>query len=118
MLELKETEHSYYCEPYEVGCNTTYYDSWDEFELSDGKNDFDYNLLFRYDIEKKTDEDGNEIEGEYKLQLHFALQRHGMKMWHAIIGNITKDDLPSIESYLKDRYDHLKGLWTEIEDAK
>lgn len=118
MLELKETEHSYYCEPYEVGCNTTYYDTWDEFENGDGHNDFDYNLLVRYDIEKKTDEDGNEVEGEFKLQLHFVLQRHGMKLWHAIIENITEDDLLNIESYLKERYDHLKGLWQEIEDAK
>lgn len=115
MLELKETDHSYYCEAYEVGCNTTYYATWDEFENGDGKNDFDYNLLVRYDINKKTDEDGEEIEGEYILQLHFVLQRHGEKLWHAIVENITEEDLPQINSYLKDRYDFLKELWKEIE---
>ena len=90
MLELKETDHSYYCEAYEDGCNTTYYYSWDEFESTDGKNDFDYNLLFRYDIEKKTDEDGNEIEGEYILQLHFALHKDTVWKWGTLLSKTSQ----------------------------
>lgn len=107
MLELKETDHSYYCECWE-GDRTTEYESWDEFLATDGKNDWDMNLLFRYDID--TDE-----EGHLRLQLHHALQRHGVQLWHAVIHNIEQDDMPSINQYLKDRYEFLKELWKEIE---
>lgn len=106
-MNLQKTEHPYYCEAYECGCNTTEYSSWLDFK-NDGDADMDYNLLFRFDIKKNDD--------EYFLELHHALQRHGYKLWHAVIHNIKEEDMPSIEKYLKTHFNYLLRHWTEVKE--
>lgn len=108
MLKLEETKHSYYCEVYEIE-GTDEYDSWEDFK-KDGLNyDLDYNLLFRYDLLRDDD------TGEYYLQLHHALQRHGCSQWHCVIHNIKKEDLKEINKHLRRAWDHLKPMWIEID---
>lgn len=107
-MELKETNHSYYCECYEGDCSEEY-ENWQSFKNDGGLDvDLDYNLLFRFDI---VEEENN----EYILQLHYAKQRHGQELWHDIIHNIQKEDMPEIEKYLKKVKKHLISHWKEID---
>lgn len=115
MLTLKETNHSYYCECFESP-RLTEYESWKDFTEEEGiRYDFDLNLLFRFDLKKQYDENGEDTEG-YELRLHHALQRHGYDQWHAIIHNIKQEDLKEINEFLKDAKYHLMSMWEEIEE--
>ena len=111
------TDHDYYCEVWE-GRRTSEYENWEEFKLLEGLDyDLDYNLLFRYDLVHGYDEEGKETD-EMILQLHHALQRHGYEQWHAVIHNITDDDLEEINNHLIKAWEHLKKQWIEIESIK
>ena len=116
-LELKNTEHSYYCSDnnYYVDGAENHgrwdYDTWEEFKkdwLADGSFDDDYNLLFRFDILESE-----EIHGKFGLFLFFILQRKGIfrPVW---IRSITKDNLVEIEIFLSHRWHYLKSQWQEF----
>jgi hypothetical protein len=110
-VELKESNHSYYCECYESP-RMTKYESWNEFKENEKGYDLDYNLPFRFDIKQ------NEDTKEYYLELHHALQRHGCDQWHAVINNLREEDMAEIEEYLKECKKHLLDLWKEIENKE
>lgn len=112
-MELEQTEHSYYCECWESS-RTTEYESWSDFKKEGLDYDFDYNLLFRFDIDFHDDPE-DEYVGTYTLKLHHALQRHGYEQWHAVIHNIKEKDLIEIEEHLKKAKKHLMEMWKEIE---
>lgn len=111
MLKLEESKHSYYCECWE-GSGVSCYNSWKDF-VEDGEYDMDYNLLFRFDIKPEYDEDGEET-GDFLLELHHALQRHGTSQWHVVIHNIQEEDLKEIEQFLRKAKEHLFSMWNEI----
>lgn len=116
MLKLQATHHSYYCECWETE-RTTEYESWDDFKNEEcGLDyDFDYNLLFRFDINFHDDPE-DEYVGTYTLKLHHVLQRHGREQWHVVIHNIKEKDIPEIEKHLKNAKKHLLKMWEEIEE--
>lgn len=116
-LELKNTEHSYYCSDnnYYVGGAENFgrcdYDTWEDFKeewLVDGSLDDDYNHLFRFDILESE-----ETPGRFELFLFFILQRKGIfrPVW---IRSITKDNLAEIETFLSQRWQYLKSQWREF----
>ncbi len=121
-MDLKETNHSYYCSEsnYYINGYSNYgrseYDTWDDFEvdwcLCDGRLDDDYNHVFRFDITKKLGED-DEPTGEFQLWLFFILQRKGIyrPVW---IKNIKQEDMPDIEQFLRLRWEYLKNQWSEF----
>lgn len=114
MLKLQKTDHSYYCECWETR-RTTEYKSWKHFKEDEGLDyDFDYNLLFRFDLDFHDDPE-DEYCGTYTLKLHHALQRHGIDQWHAVIHNIKEEDIKEIEEHLKKAKKHLMKMWEEIE---
>lgn len=117
-LELKETNHSYYCSEsnYYVGGRENYgrcdYDSWADFKqewLDPGDLiDDDYNHIFRFDITKSE-----ETPGGFDLWLFFILQRKGIyrPVW---VKNITQEDIPEIKNFLEDRWEYMKNQWKEF----
>ena len=114
-MELKQTKHSYYCECWETK-RTSEYESLEEFKEQEGFNyDFDYNLLFRFDIDFHDDKEDKRY-GTYTLKLHHALQRHGHEQWHAVIHNIKKEDMSEIEEHLKKAKQHLFEMWKDLDN--
>lgn len=127
-MELKGTNHSYYCSETNyyvdgrVGHNhgRCEYNSWNDFKdewlvTIDGKQqlDDDYNHVFRFDIVEKRDMETDEPIGKYELWLFFILQRKGIYR-PVQIKEIAKEDMPDIEKFLKDRWDYLKNQWNEF----
>lgn len=113
-MDLEETHHSYYCECWESN-RTTEYSNWKEFKVKEGLDyNFDYNLLFRFDIEYHEDPEDKYCD-TYTLKLHHVLQRHGIEQWHAVIHNITEEDMLEIEKHLQKAKQHLSEMWKEIE---
>lgn len=131
-MELHATDHEYYCSDtnYYVGNRNgenyglCEYDSWQEFcenwmpwNKSDGTDpeiDWDYNLLFRFDINQKEDDEGNKLD-EYFLNLFFILQRKGI-FRPVIVHSIKKEDMPYIEKTLKSAWNYLSDLWKEFHE--
>lgn len=124
MLKLKETNHSYYCSDsnyYVSGYDNfglSEFESWEDFKQDwlDGghKLDDDLNHLFRYDICKQEDEEGEPVDG-FVLKLYFILQRKGIFM-PVHVKNIEEKDMPEIESFLKQRWEYMKSQWAEVND--
>ncbi|MCI8655457.1 MAG: hypothetical protein HFJ48_06300 [Clostridia bacterium] len=112
MLKLQQTNHDYYCECWETE-RTSEHKNWKTFKEEELDYDFDYNLLFRFDIDFHDDKE-DEFYGTYTLKLHHALQRHGRELWHAVIHNITEEDMTEIDEHLKKAKEHLLKMWEEI----
>src|SRR5665647_2646 len=105
-MELKETDHNYYCSEsnyYKNGC-LCQYDTWDDFRSAwlenDNTIDCDYNLCFRYDINQGRDEETDELLPEYSLWLFFMQQRKGAFI-PVVVTKIEEKDIPEIEQFLK-----------------
>jgi len=114
MLKLQETKHSYYCDHFdeEVFESLQHFkDDWAGENLMDVDND--YNLVFRYDINKSYDYETDEELGTYELSMNYMLQRKG-KHVKVVIRNITDEDLKEINPYLKRNFEYLMGLWSEF----
>lgn len=114
MLTLKETNHQYYCDHYDEETYSSFQEfkeAWVGGELSTIDND--YNLVFRYDLEKMLDDDTSQWTGGYELRMNYMLQRKG-KHVKVIIQNITEEDLKEINPYLKQNYEYLQGIWCEF----
>lgn len=113
-MKLEQTQHSYYCECWESQ-RTSEYGSWKEFKEQEGVDyNFDYNLLFRFDLDFHDDKE-SKCYGTYTLKIHHALQRHGREQWHAVIYNIKEEDMVEIEEYLRKAKKYLMEMWKEIE---
>ena len=121
-MELKETNHSYYCSDsnyYVDGAGDHNwgrcdYDSWEAFKenwlFNDGTIDDDYNHVFRFDI-KKDD------SGRLSLWLYFILQRKGIfrPVW---IKNIYERNMEEITDFLEARYQYIKNQWVEFSECE
>lgn len=121
-MELKETNHRYHCSEsnYYVNGYSNFgrcdYNTWKEFKdewlLKDGSLDDDYNHCFRFDIIEHEDDSG-EPTGIFELWLFFILQRKGnyRPVW---IKNIAEEDMTEIQEFLEQRWEYLKGQWSEF----
>jgi hypothetical protein len=111
-LELKDYEHSYYCSGnnYYSRDPEQSYNNWNEFiavwdKPEDWtKDDIDYNLIFRWDIQQ------NEESKEFYLELFFMKQRKGI-FAPILIRNLKEDDLDSIQLLLEKHWEYLNHLW-------
>lgn len=118
MLELKATDHHYYCNDsnyYKNGVQCIYSD-WQEFkdEWEPEKLDIDYNHIFRFDIKQAEDDEGNPID-RHELYLYFMLQRKGsfVPVW---IKKITQEDMAEIDAFLKMYWEYMKHQWKEFRE--
>lgn len=116
-LELKSTNHSYYCSDtnYYVGGRENYgrndFDTWASFKnewICGDELDDDLNHLFRFDIYENTENPGN-----FCLYLFFLLQRKGIYR-PVYIEHITSEDMPEIEAFLRDRWAYMQHQWKEF----
>jgi hypothetical protein len=115
-MTLKELaiKHSYYCHPsnyYNNNCSH-YFDTWDKFFEEWADADKDMNLVFRWDILEKEDEN-EKGTGTYEMQVFIMGQRKGLYQ-SCTIHTVTEADVPAIVNYLKGYKDHLMAMWEPI----
>jgi hypothetical protein len=110
-MTLKELAiaHDYYCsdQNWNDASAMETYKTWNGFMADNEDMDIDLNLVFRFDVKLKNDE--NETEG-YFMQLSVMQQRRG-KYVPIIIETVTEEDVPSIVSYLSGHFEKMKQLW-------
>lgn len=121
-MELKDlaVEHPYYCnlsnyhsvEPYGQ------YETLSDFLEAFKNTDMDYNLLFRWDVKKKTDEDDDSEDDStekesYSAEFFFVMQRKGdFRAFE--VKTLTEEDVESFLDFVRPRYEHLLSLWTPL----
>lgn len=114
-MTLKDlaVKHEYYCSETNYYSNDCFYKhpSWADAGL-DEYLDMDYNLIFRWDIKEKTDDDDNGT-GEYYMEVFNMQQRKG-RFVIINIETVTEEDVPAILAFLKPRYEHLTKLWEPL----
>ena len=126
-LELKETNHRYYCSDtnyYVGGANGQNYGlvefpTWDDFKYEWLDNnlsiDHDYNHCFRFDIKKKYDrETDTESDTEFSLHLYFMMQRKG-NFVPVYIESVTEGDMEDVNAYLDQCWTYIKNQWIEFQ---
>jgi len=124
MLKLWEVKHPYYCSDsnyYAPPSEDLYskYERWSDFIDAEGSLDMELNLLFRWDWQKPTDEDGEEVAFDLDpnfrdciLQLFILQQRKGIFRCSEI--EVCAADEPVVREWLKPRWEKLKSMWEPI----
>lgn len=98
------TDHSYYCEAYEMGCKTTNFNSFKEYLSSEEFKSCKKKILFRFDIDEDIKDD------VFKLKLHYGDPNDMEGLYHHVI-NITLADFSMIEELLKKAYKTLLTIF-------
>jgi hypothetical protein len=115
---LKVTNHPFYCKkqnylasPDEPEVYSEHYLTWKSFKETRIDENKDWNLLFRFDLEEKIIMDFSIGVKKYLLlTLFYVLQRKGHYCFVTI--DVTEQELPEVETFLKTRWEHLNKLWT------
>jgi hypothetical protein len=125
MANLWEASHSYYCNEgnfYARESCESYYKSFASFIESEGDNDKDLNLLFRWDwSEENYNDQGDSLppfNGDVnyrngKLKLFWMGQSKGLYRWSIV--EVCRADEPAVIEFLTPHWEHLKSLWSPIE---
>lgn len=106
---LWEPEHAYHCSDtnYYSADTAQTFDSWDLFLEEEGGSDLDYNLVFRWDWDRKA----------RALTVYYVGQRKGLFRSVKVRG-MHADDEPAVRAWLTTRWEHLRALWAPISDVE
>lgn len=101
-------DHQYYCSDNNYYNNDCLYkvDTWDQYVAENEDEDFDLNLIFRWDV-KQGD------SGNYYMQIFVMQQRKGRFVIRQI-NEVDDKDVKSIIKYLTPRLNHLISLWNPL----
>lgn len=102
MKSIFDTEHDYYCSE---GPHLEEYENLSSFLEEWGDADWDYNLLFRWDLEPSEEE-----KGKYVFSCFFVMQRKGYLFSTKTL--VTKNDEEEILKFINPRAEHIKKLWS------
>ena len=106
-------EHDYYCSDsayHNLGFQTDY-KKFKDFYDEMGNSDDDMNLVFRFDIKTR---DENEIEGEtskYFMEIFMVHQRKG-RFVPFFIENVYETDFELMKEYLQRKYHKIQQIWS------
>jgi hypothetical protein len=107
-------DHNYYCSTSNYFKNDCceHYETFDDFIDDRGKDDLDYNMVFRWDV-KPNDEDEGEAAGFY-MEIFIMQQRKGL-FQSCVIDEVTDADVSAIIEYLKPRWEYMREIWKPFE---
>lgn len=120
---LWEIDHPYYCNEgnyFASGCRAEFA-SWREFVAEADGEDFDMNLVFRWDWDLDTDDAGDSKphpDPYYRdgtLNIFYIGQRKGL--FRSVGVSVCKADEADVIAWLKPRWAHMQALWQGIADA-
>ena len=118
---LKEFNHPYYAATgnfFSTDCHTDY-DSWGEFEESEGSSDLDMNLVYRWDWKAPdpddyTGEEDDVMPNHDTLEVFYIGQRKALARSVAVA--VKDEDEPAVREWLTIRAEHLRKVWEPLLD--
>lgn len=111
-MEFKDllVKHDYYCSDsswFSLGFDTQY-KTFKDFYEEMGESDDDMNLVFRFDIKEREE---NEItESKYYMEIFMVHQRKG-RFVPFFIENVYEEDFEKLNQYLDRKYNKIQQLW-------
>lgn len=124
---LWEFDHPYYCSEsnfFSSDCRTLF-TSWQGFIREEGDNDFDMNLVFRWDWEPKEFLEDDSVAGlrryadlfsdrdhAWILHVFWMGQRKGLFRVTEI--DVCKADEPEVRAWLTLRAEHMRVIWEPL----
>jgi hypothetical protein len=122
---LWEVEHDYYCNEGNYFSNDCHaeYSRWQDFAEATKDEDFDYNLVFRWDWKGPTDDSGENVPPnadpyyrDGRLLIFYMGQRKGLYRYVEV--SVCQADEPAVREWLKPRLAHLLKLWAPLVEAQ
>lgn len=110
-LQELSIDHPYYCSDSNYYNNECFfeYPNWKSFVAEMGDADMDMDLLFRWDVKKRSDLFNDDDQG-FVVQLFFMQQRKGRFVIHQI-NSIKESEAIDLTVYLSTRLGKLLELW-------
>jgi hypothetical protein len=117
---LWEVDHPYYCSEsnfFARDCSS-HYDRWQDFVEVSHDEDFDMNLIFRFDwippwingdSNNPIEWQGDENYRDCTLKLFYIGQRKGL--FRSVTIDVCRADEPKVRAFLLKRLMHLQKLW-------
>jgi len=111
-------EHDYYCSDsswFNLGFDTNY-KTFKDFHAEMGQSDDDMNLVFRFDIKEREQ---NEIENEtskYYMEIFMVHQRKG-RFVPFFIENVFEEDFELLKQYLEKKYLKIQQIWSPFSSS-
>ena len=130
MEHLWEIDHPYYCSEsnfFSRGYNIQY-GSWESFVEAEGDNDFDMNLVFRWDWKANEFLDVDTVETRRAYADRFGDRDHAWTLHVFWMGQrkgifrvtevqVCKADEPAVREWLTLRARHMRVLWEPLLDS-
>ena len=129
-MKLWEIDHPYYCSEsnyFSTECNLEY-GSWEEFVEEEGGNDFNMNLVFRWDWNADQCFDKDTLTARQEYAARFGDRDHAWTLYIFWMGQrkglfrctevkVCKADEPAVRGWLTRRAEHMRILWEPLLDA-
>ncbi|MFI6302147.1 hypothetical protein ACIBCH_09770 [Amycolatopsis thailandensis] len=127
MTPLWEFDHPYYCSESNYFSNGyhTEYGSWEEFVDCEGDNDFDMNLVFRWDWKSNEFLEVDTVEARREYAARFGDRDHAWTLSVFWMGQrkgifrctdvkVCKANEPAVREWLTLRAEHMRLLWEPL----
>jgi len=115
-MDLKQLaiDHPYYCHSTNYTNNDARmdFDTMSDFLEEFGDADVDMNLVFRFDVIEKTDEDDEPL-GLFKAEVFIMQQRKG-NFVPCVIKSIMGDEVGPFVLYLEKHHQRLMEMWAPL----
>lgn len=105
-------EHDYYCSDspcHNLGFETDY-KNFKDFYNEMGNSDDDMNLVFRFDIKTRDEDEIDNNTSKYFMEIFMVHQRKG-RFVPFFIENIYETDFELIKEYLERKFNKIKQIW-------
>lgn len=106
-------EHDYYCSDsayHNLGFETNY-KNFRAFYEEMGNSDEDMNLVFRFDVKTRDENEIEEDTSRYYMEIFIVHQRKG-RFVPFFIENVYEIDFELIRDYLEKRFAKIKQIWS------
>lgn len=113
IIETLAIEHPYYCSERNYYSNDPdcVWDTATDFLNEYEDADVNMNLVFRWDIQQKTDNNDNPVEGVYSAQIFMMHQRKGIFAPH-YISVVRPAEIIRLRDYLGKHWKTIQAIWS------
>ncbi len=110
-MKIKDlaVDHDYYASDNNYYSNDASgnYENWNDFYEEFKDADIDMNLVFRWDVTRKEEEEG------YFMQVIIIAQRKGIYM-PIQIEDVKDEDVEQIKEFMKPHFEKLVSIWNPL----
>lgn len=114
-IEKMAVKHDYYCSEsnYYSREPSQKFETMTEFLDCMEDADIDMNLVFRWDIKNRSDDDEGIKVGRYYAEVFIIMQRKGI-FKPCFISHVNEAEIPRFKAYLEKHWQTMLQIWTPV----